>query len=162
MTRRPQSQLGVNKKWGSCNRIVNMAFQHDWMKNYQNKLPDLLGAGLQVLIYAGDVDYICNWLGNKKWSLAMDWAHKSDFNSAEDKDYQVEGQKAGRLRSAKGFHFMQVFQAGHMVPMDQPKVALADAQRLHPGQIRCSNFHCGLRLSRSHRFHSCELGQGLF
>mgnify|MGYP002803561713 FL=1 len=118
-----QSALGVKKKWGSCNRIVNLAFQHDWMKNYQNKLPDLLQAGLRVLIYAGDVDYICNWLGNKKWTLSMDWAHKSEFNSAEDKTYTVEGQAAGRVRSANGFHFMQVFQAGHMVPMDQPKVA---------------------------------------
>lgn len=53
----------------------------------------------------------------------MDWAHKSEFNSAEDKTYTVEGQAAGRVRSANGFHFMQVFQAGHMVPMDQPKVA---------------------------------------
>ena len=115
--------LGVNKKWGSCNRIVNLAFQHDWMLNYQNKIPDLLKAGLRVLIYAGDVDYICNWLGNKKWTLAMDWPHKSDFNSAEDKEYQVAGQVAGRLRSSNGFHFMQVYQAGHMVPMDQPAVA---------------------------------------
>ena len=121
--KKTQSELGVNKKWGSCNRIVNLAFQHDWMLNYQNKIPDLLKAGLRVLIYAGDVDYICNWLGNKKWTLAMDWPHKSDFNSAEDKEYQVAGQVAGRLRSSNGFHFMQVYQAGHMVPMDQPAVA---------------------------------------
>jgi len=119
-----QEQLGVSKKWGSCNRIVNLAFQHDWMKNFHTKLPDLLGAGLQVLIYAGDVDYICNWLGNKKWALALEWPHKADFNAAEDKSYQVEGKAAGRVRSASGFHFMQVFQAGRMVPMDQPAVAL--------------------------------------
>jgi len=119
-----QEQLGVNKKWGSCNRIVNLAFQHDWMKNFHTKLPDLLGAGLQVLIYAGDVDYICNWLGNKKWALGLEWPHKAEFNAAGDKSYEVEGKAAGRLRSANGFHFMQVFQAGHMVPMDQPAVAL--------------------------------------
>ncbi|CAE7260186.1 SCPL48 [Symbiodinium natans] len=119
-----QAQLGVSKKWGSCNRIVNLAFQHDWMKNFHTKLPDLLGAGLQVLIYAGDVDYICNWLGNKKWALGLEWPHKAEFNAAGDKSYEVEGKAAGRLRSANGFHFMQVFQAGHMVPMDQPAVAL--------------------------------------
>merc|ERR1719359_361824 len=28
-----QKQLGVNKKWGDCNQLVNMAFQGDWMKD---------------------------------------------------------------------------------------------------------------------------------
>ena len=31
----------------------------------------------------------------------------------------------GDLRSAYGFHFLRVFQAGHMVPRDQPENALA-------------------------------------
>merc|ERR1719401_762997 len=96
----------------------------DWMKNYQVMLPDMLAAGIEVLIYAGDVDYICNWLGNKKWTLAMEWPHKADFNAAEDKAYTVDGKPAGRLRASNGFHFMQVFEAGHMVPMDQPEAAL--------------------------------------
>merc|ERR1719399_2619783 len=97
----------------------------DYMKNYHVKLPDLLAGGVQGLIYAGDVDYICNWLGNKKWTLAMEWPHKADFNAAEDADYNVDGKKVGRIRSSNGFHFMQVYQAGHMVPMDQPEAALA-------------------------------------
>ena len=53
--------------------LVNLGFQHDWMKNYQTKIPDMLAAGIQVLIYAGDVDFICNWLGNKHWALALEW-----------------------------------------------------------------------------------------
>jgi len=119
-----QAQLGVSKTWGSCNRIVNMAFQHDWMKNFHTLIPDMLADNLKVLIYAGDVDYICNWLGNKKWALAMEWPHSTDFGSAEDKPYMVNGNVAGRIRASNGFHFMQVHQAGHMVPMDQPAVAL--------------------------------------
>merc|ERR1711979_90886 len=99
-------QHGVNKKWGSCNRIVNMAFQMDWMKNYQIKLPDMLADGVEVLIYAGDVDYICNWLGNKKWALAMEWPHKQEFNAAADDDFMVDGKAAGRLRASNGFHFL--------------------------------------------------------
>lgn len=123
--KKTQQQLGVNKKWGSCNRVVNMAFQGDWMKNYQAKIPDLLADGIQVLVYAGDVDYICNWLGNKKWTLAMEWPHKMDFNAAADQPYNVEGKQVGRLRISNGLHYMQVYQAGHMVPMDQPVAALA-------------------------------------
>eukprot|EP00440_Ansanella_granifera_P039442 gb/GFBE01042789.1/.p1 GENE.gb/GFBE01042789.1/~~gb/GFBE01042789.1/.p1 ORF type:complete len:477 (+),score=151.22 gb/GFBE01042789.1/:1-1431(+) len=133
-----QKQLGVSKKWGSCNRVVNMAFQGDWMKNYQTQIPDMLAAGIQVLVYAGDVDYICNWLGNKKWTLAMDWPHKDDFNAAEDADYMVDGKAAGKLRKASGFHFMQVYQAGHMVPMDQPAVALQMLNDFAEGKLGTS------------------------
>eukprot|EP00971_Amphidinium_carterae_P098700 1952020-Amphidinium_carterae.1 len=119
-----QKELGTSKKWQSCNRIVNMAFQGDWMKTYQDMLPDMLADGIRVLVYAGDVDYICNWLGNKKWTLAMEWSHKEELNKAADLSYIVNEKAAGKVRTSNGFHFMQIFQAGHMVPMDQPEVAL--------------------------------------
>jgi len=120
-----QKALGVSKKWASCSRTVNMNFQTDYMRNYHLKLPEMLADGVQVLIYAGDVDYICNWLGNKKWTVALPWAHQSDFAAAEDKAYTVGGRQAGRIRASHGLHFMQVYQAGHMVPMDQPEAALS-------------------------------------
>jgi|Transcript_50370 cathepsin A (carboxypeptidase C) len=121
-----QQQLGVTKKWGSCNYVVNAAFQGDWMHNYHTLIPDMLADGIRALIYAGDVDYICNWLGNKHWTLALDWPHTADFNNAEDKPYTLPGANAaaGRLRTSNNFSFMQVYQAGHMVPMDKPEVAL--------------------------------------
>ena len=37
-------------------------FNNDWMKDFQTKIPDLLANGTRVLIYAGDVDFICNWI----------------------------------------------------------------------------------------------------
>ena len=43
----------------------------------------------QVLIYAGDVDYICNWLGNKKWVKALEWSGKEEFNMAEDEPWTL-------------------------------------------------------------------------
>ena len=44
---------------------------------------------MQVLIYAGDVDYICNWLGNKKWVKALEWGGKEGFNAAEDEPWTL-------------------------------------------------------------------------
>jgi len=119
-----QKQLGVSKTWESCNYAVNGQFQGDWMLPYDTKLVDLLAAGIRVLIYAGDCDFICNWLGNKHWTLKLQWPHNSEFNAAQDKPYMANGKEVGRLRTANGFSFMQVYQAGHMVPMDQPEVSL--------------------------------------
>lgn len=37
----------------------------DWMKSYDIHLPEMLADGVRVMVYAGDQDLICNWLGNR-------------------------------------------------------------------------------------------------
>mmetsp|Transcript_784 Transcript_784/g.1650 ORF Transcript_784/g.1650 Transcript_784/m.1650 type:complete len:561 (-) Transcript_784:585-2267(-) len=119
-----KKQLGARGKWASCNMVVNAYFRADFMMNFHLLLPEMMADGIDVLIYAGDVDYICNWLGNKAWALKLDWPGKADFNAAEDAAYMVGGKQVGRLRKAGKFSFLQVYEAGHMVPMDQPEAAL--------------------------------------
>merc|ERR1711865_938262 len=77
-----QKQLGVDMEFQSCNLIVNKAFTLDFMKNYHMLIPPMLAAGIDVLIYAGDQDFICNWLGNEKWVQALEWGHTKEFNAA--------------------------------------------------------------------------------
>ena len=120
-----QRKLGVNKQWEECNMMVNLFFQQDFMRNFHQLIPEMLHSGIRVLIYAGDVDYICNWLGNKHWTLELEWEGKEGFNEAKDKAYKTnEGKDVGMVRSHKGFTFLQVYQAGHMVPMDKPEESL--------------------------------------
>ena len=120
--------LGVTQAsstWSSCNMQVNQQFSSDWMKSQQYTIPPLLEDGIRVLIYAGDADFICNWMGNKAWTLALEWPGKDAFNAAEDHDWDVAGTKAGTARTAQGLTFLQVNKAGHMVPMDQPENSLS-------------------------------------
>merc|ERR1711934_667445 len=133
-----QSELGVHGTWQSCNMAVNLRFElaGDWMVNFHTMIPDVLHDGLKVLIYAGDCDYICNWLGNKAWTKKLKWAGTKDFNAASDDDWQVDGETVARLRTAGNFHFMQVFNAGHMVPMDQPAVALEMVNSFTAGKLK--------------------------
>jgi len=121
-----QKALGVSKSWGTCNKAVTLLFAYagDWMKNWHQVIPDMLADGIRTLIYAGDEDYICNWLGNMKWTLALEWPHQADFNAATNNDYAMGNKTVAKVRSSNGFTFMQVFEAGHMVPRDQPEVAL--------------------------------------
>eukprot|EP00754_Rhynchopus_humris_P035352 Rhum_TRINITY_DN16872_c0_g1::Rhum_TRINITY_DN16872_c0_g1_i1::g.164734::m.164734 len=119
-----QQAIGVNKKWESCNYQVNADFAADWMHNFQDQVPDLLTHGVRVLIYAGDYDYVCNWIGNKAWTMDLAWPGKAGFNAATDNAWTVAGKTAGRIRSHAGFNFLQVHAAGHMVPADQPEAAL--------------------------------------
>jgi len=138
-------ELGINPahaEWEDCNMVVNMAFRTDWMKDYQQRLPDLLADGIRVLIYAGDQDYICNWLGNKAWTLKMDWPGQAAFARAKDLPWtapttESEGKPthAGELRTAKGLSFLRMFNAGHMAPMDQPAASLAMLDRFLAGKL---------------------------
>jgi len=91
------------------------------MENFAPQVSDLLNAGIPVLIYAGDADFICNYMGNKAWSLALEWDYHTEFQNAPDHEW---GDKSGLARSSHGFTFLQVYDAGHMVPTDQPVVAL--------------------------------------
>jgi cathepsin A (carboxypeptidase C) len=121
-----QSVLGVSGKWGSCNRAVQLRFTTagDYLINFHQMIPELLEDGIEALIYAGEMDYLCNWCGNKAWAKKLEWAGKDAFNAANDDDYTLDGKVVGRLRSAQGFHFMQAYDAGHLMPMDKPDVAL--------------------------------------
>lgn len=47
----------------SCSTSVHEAMVTDWMRNLEVGIPSLLEDGIKVLIYAGEYDLICNWLG---------------------------------------------------------------------------------------------------
>jgi len=99
------------------------------MHDYQQMIPDQLAAGIRVLIYAGDRDYICNWLGNQAWAQQLTWPHHDAFANATIGNWTApgatDGGAIGTLQSSNGFSFLRVYDAGHMVPRDQPANALA-------------------------------------
>jgi cathepsin A (carboxypeptidase C) len=124
-----QKALGVDHQttWATCNYNVNGMFANDWMKQFAEPyVSSQLDAGTRVLIYAGDVDFISNWLGNQAWTLGLPWSGAENFKKAPMKDWALEdGTVAGQARTSGGFTFLRVYDAGHMVPSDQPKSALA-------------------------------------
>merc|ERR1711865_438453 len=125
-----RAYLGVgDRKWSDCNHAVAIEFElgGDWMHDFQQMIPDQLESGIRVLIYAGDQDYICNWLGNQAWTQALPWSHQGDFNTTSATNWTGTSGTApmGTIQQSNGFTFLRVFDAGHMVPRDQPEAALA-------------------------------------
>ncbi|KAJ9650863.1 hypothetical protein H2198_009833 [Neophaeococcomyces mojaviensis] len=122
--------LGVEVDgYDSCNFDINrnFLFQGDWMKPFHRLVPGILEK-IPVLIYAGDADFICNWLGNKAWSEALEWPGHKDFANAEMEDLRIDGEKTGRkigeVKTHGNFTFMKIHAGGHMVPLDQPEASL--------------------------------------
>merc|ERR1719450_1082389 len=109
---------------------VHTALLGDWMLSLQDKVTYLLKEGVQVLVYSGDKDFICNWRGGEKWTHEANWSHTAEFQKAPYVDWTGTNStsnatvKWGEYKSVDKLTFLRVYDAGHMVPMDQPEAAL--------------------------------------
>lgn len=120
-----QIALGVHKKWSECNGLVYALMLGDWITEMRTKVGELLNAGKKVLIYNGDQDFVCNWRGGQNWVNNIDWEKKDVFVSKRFTPWNVNGKQAGEFRQVDNLTFLRVYDAGHMVPMDQPVNSLS-------------------------------------
>ncbi len=113
-----------------CSQAVGTQFllTGDEARPFQQYVTELLHKEVPVLIYAGDKDYICNWLGNKAWTDALQWDGAEAYSHTPTEqwitNHPVENGSAGTVRSANNLTFLRIFDAGHMVPHNQPENAL--------------------------------------
>lgn len=133
-----QKELGAEvSNYDSCNFDINrnFLFQGDWMQPFHRLVPDLLDQ-IPVLIYAGDADFICNWLGNRAWAEALEWKGKKGYNAAKTKDLLLsdDGTPIGSVKASGNFTFVRLHAGGHMVPYDQPAASLDMLNRWLDGE----------------------------
>lgn len=132
-----KAELGANpdRDFQSCNMAINQAFlfEGDSMHDSSLLLPDLINNGIRLLVYAGNADMMCNYIGNERWVEAMQNDFQEEFVAATTEPWVTieSGRPAGSVRTAGSngrtagnVTFVTVYQAGHMVPYDQPEAAL--------------------------------------
>ncbi|KAG2123830.1 Alpha/Beta hydrolase protein [Suillus clintonianus] len=130
-----REKLGVDPSvtgnFSFCSATVRQAFVStvDEYHATDTHVAALLERGVRALIFVGSYDWFCNWIGVQAWTLNMEWSGKEAFGQQPLRSWQVEGQVVGQTRSAKGLTFATVDGAGHMVPYDKTKEALAMVQR---------------------------------
>ena len=122
-------------------KAVSAAFDltNDIELSMEPQMRFLLEAGIDVLLYQGKLDIACNTAGNIRWAENLVWKGWAEFWSGEWKPWGRglgdggEGTKAGEAKSVRidmggskktRFTFVTVDGSGHMVPQDQPVVAL--------------------------------------
>ncbi|KAK0484113.1 Alpha/Beta hydrolase protein [Armillaria luteobubalina] len=118
-----RSLLGVDPEvpqdFSSCNSNIITSFHssQDELHPTSTKahLSALLKHDIKVLIYAGANDWVCNWVGNEWWMLALEWSRQKEFVWERLREWYVGGKVAGKTRSAKGLTFATVDGAGHFV-----------------------------------------------
>ena len=60
-------------------------------------------------------DWICNWVGNKRWVTGLQWSQQDSFNAAEEERWQLDGAIVGSIKEWGPLSFVKIFKAGHMV-----------------------------------------------
>jgi hypothetical protein len=105
-------------------------------------------AGIDVLIYSGDRDIICCTQGSEEALRKMDWSGSRDLapsnsqatptrNAWTEADrglWLYEGYPAGYTKAYKNLNLLTIYNAGHMVPYNQPGPALDMLTRFLKGE----------------------------
>ena len=116
--------LQADKIWLDCDGNVNQKLARlDWIRDCSDDVLNLINKNVRIMGYYGELDWICNWMGGYQWMKDLVWPGQSAFNAAQGADYQGIGMMYYDT-NYPNYRFIRFYQAGHMVPMDQPEKAL--------------------------------------
>ncbi|AJR86845.1 Kex1p [Saccharomyces cerevisiae YJM689] len=117
--------------WKECTNSVGTKLSNPISKPSIHLLPGLLESGIEIVLFNGDKDLICNNKGvldtidNLKWggikgfsddAVSFDWIHKS--KSTDDSE-----EFSGYVKYDRNLTFVSVYNASHMVPFDKSLVS---------------------------------------
>ena len=63
----------------------------------------------------GAEDWICNWVGNKRWVDALQWSQAESFAAAAEERWALGDAVAGSIKEWGPLSFVKMFNSGHMV-----------------------------------------------
>ncbi|KAJ0268568.1 hypothetical protein COL940_013270 [Colletotrichum noveboracense] len=116
--------IGAKSQYQECPQAPYDKFtaSGDGQRSFLETLGNVAKTDTQVLVWAGDADWICNYIGNYR---AVTRIGGPEFEKAEMKDFTLDGKKKGEYKAVKNLSWLRVFEAGHGLMSYQPEVALA-------------------------------------
>ena len=109
----------------TCNHSVENDFTPDRMTSMEEPMKYIINAGIKVLMYTWNKDYICNVESQEMWLSKFDWKGASAINKGSYVPWMWSSKKVGEYKTFENFMHLVVYEAGHMVPSNQPEVAFA-------------------------------------
>lgn len=127
-----REKLGIipdNVTWGGQSEMVAETQRNDIPSSVLSDVGKLIRGGVKVVVYEGQLDMICGTLGAESWIAKLDWDGLSEFlNSSRKPLYApsklVKKETGAFLKRYKNFELYYILNAGHMVPIDAPEMAL--------------------------------------
>lgn len=109
--------------WTECSARVSQSLRNDDSKPAVTLLPGILEK-VNVLLFSGDKDLICNHFGTEYMISNMTWQGIQGFQNTPIYHWTVDNTPAGEWREDRNLTYVKVFNASHMVPYDVPLAAL--------------------------------------
>lgn len=76
------------------------------------------------MLFAGDQDFICNYIGIEALIADLTWGGSKGFpTESKPQTWSVDGTVSGEWTSGKNLTYVRVYNASHMAPYDIPHVS---------------------------------------
>ncbi|KXT11585.1 hypothetical protein AC579_3120 [Pseudocercospora musae] len=126
-----QKAIGAYTNFSESSNTVGNAFGSTGDDSSElNTVEDvrkLVEQGVYVVLYAGDADYLCNWVGGEVVSQHIEAPgfKQAGYVNISTSDQIVHGQ----VKQAANFAYGRIYESGHEVPFYQPLASLELFQR---------------------------------
>ncbi|KAK5120178.1 hypothetical protein LTR85_006659 [Meristemomyces frigidus] len=135
-TPKVQQAVGAYVNYSESSSTVGSAFgstgDDDREEGSTKDVTKLVEQGVYVVMYFGDADYICNWLGGQ---VVSENVEAPGFGTAGYTNVSTsDGVVHGQVKQSENFAFVRVYESGHEVPFYQPVIALEMFKRAICGQ----------------------------
>jgi len=96
---------------------------YSYIGNYSYLLTQTIIPNFRVLLYSGQNDIIVNTVGSYNFIKSINWSGNQGFINSKKKLLTADSKVIGNFKTYKALTFAVIYNAGHMVPTDQPKSA---------------------------------------
>jgi carboxypeptidase C (cathepsin A) len=118
------SAIGAFQNYTECSATIGFTFSDTNLTSgiLIQDLQEIISQDINLVLYNGDADFICNWFGGEQVAYEIDAPGFSDagYTNISTPDNVVHGQ----VKQAGTFSFVRVYESGHEVPYYQPELAL--------------------------------------
>ncbi|KAL6309774.1 alpha/beta-hydrolase [Sparassis latifolia] len=108
--------------WVECRGIVHSNFHTRQSNSSITVIPRVLEK-IPMLLFAGDQDLICNYVGMESLIQAMTWNGATGLGTVQTQSWTVGGQPAGTWVTSRNLTYVKLFNASHMAGFDVPHVS---------------------------------------
>ena len=129
-----QDALHINRNWetnwNECRLEVDEKLTNQGMEQSISLLPDLLNDGIEIILFNGEKDLICNNKGVLDSIDNLEWGGSKGFtDDVQDYEWVYKNSETGLeetvgyIKYDKNLTFISVFNASHMVPYDKSEIS---------------------------------------
>ncbi|KAI0080868.1 alpha/beta-hydrolase [Panus rudis PR-1116 ss-1] len=112
----------ASTKWTECRGSIHTAFSARKSNSSITVLPKILERGVPVMIFAGDQDLICNYMGLEAMIQSMRWNGDQGLGTVQTQSWSVNATPAGTWVTSRNLTYVKIFNASHMPGFDVPHV----------------------------------------